>query len=59
MPRGDSGAKRAIKKHDHDDVVRERVAQFKSMNWNDWTPCEMYGHLFQDGSCRDCGEGQE
>lgn len=26
--------------------------------WQDWTPCEMYGHKFEEGYCRDCGEKQ-
>jgi hypothetical protein len=29
------------------------------MCWEDWTPCEMYGHYFEDGWCRDCGEREE
>ena len=28
-------------------------------NWQDWTSCQMYGHLFEEGWCRDCGEKQE
>lgn len=33
MGRGDSGAKRAIKKHDRDHKVRWRVYVVKSRNW--------------------------
>jgi hypothetical protein len=55
MPRGDSGAQRAIKKHDRDDKVQEQVREFANHNFQDWTACEMYGHKFVDGRC-DCGE---
>lgn len=27
--------------------------------WQDWTACEMYGHHFEEGWCRDCGEREE
>jgi hypothetical protein len=33
--------------------------------WQDWTPCEMYGHVFSDtdgtprDTCRDCPERSE
>lgn len=56
MPRGDSGAKRAIKKHDRDHDVRAHVIEVRNQNWQDWTPCEMYGHQMVEGSCTDCGE---
>jgi hypothetical protein len=56
MPRG---AKHAIKKHDRDHDVRDRVAKFKDTNWQDWAPCEMYGHHFYEGSCVDCSEVQQ
>lgn len=26
-------------------------------SWENWTSCEMYGHVFVDGHCSDCGEG--
>lgn len=32
-------------------------------NWQDWTPCQMYGHIFERDEdnpnrfvCRECGE---
>lgn len=33
---------------DEDDPLR--------IPFNEWTPCEMHGHLFSDGRCVDCGE---
>lgn len=27
-------------------------------DYSTWTPCEMYGHIFVNGSCNDCGEKQ-
>lgn len=27
--------------------------------FHEWTPCEFNGHVFDDGSCRDCGERTE
>lgn len=35
MPRGDSGAKRAIKKHDKDHQPQRRVREFKSRDRRD------------------------
>lgn len=28
-------------------------------DYQDWTPCEMHGHNYEDGRCTDCGEEQE
>jgi hypothetical protein len=56
MPRGDSGAKRAVKKHDRDDQVQSRVREFEHRNFQDWSACEMYGHEWDGGRCSDCGE---
>lgn len=28
------------------------------MDFQNWTSCEMYGHNFEEGCCRDCGEIQ-
>jgi hypothetical protein len=46
---------RAIKKHDRDHIPQARVREHKNTNWQDWTPCEMYGHSYEDSACRDCG----
>jgi hypothetical protein len=27
--------------------------------YDEWTPCEKYGHAFEDGRCTDCGERAE
>lgn len=27
--------------------------------YQEWTSCEFYGHLFEDGHCADCGEKED
>lgn len=35
------------------------MTEEQDSNWETWTPCEMYGHDFdEDGRC-DCGERHE
>jgi hypothetical protein len=28
-------------------------------HYQSWTPCQVYGHVFEDGRCADCSEIQE
>ena len=28
-------------------------------DFQDWTPCEVHGHHYEDERCVDCGEEQE
>jgi hypothetical protein len=58
--RRDQVSKKAIKKHDRDDDVQRRIREFKNAErYDEWTPCEMYGHEYFEGACRDCGDPQE
>lgn len=53
------GSTRAMKKHDRDHAVQQRVREFHNRNFQDWTPCEMYGHDYDDNGHCSCGEDRE
>lgn len=31
----------------------------EDLRLEEWTPCEVHGHLFEEGRCRDCGEPRD
>jgi hypothetical protein len=40
-------------------VIKRPIREVEMEDWDQWTPCEMYGHEFdEDGRC-ECGERRD